>query len=113
MVLSPFSLLAHRDDDALVDELAGKSIAYVRFFPPGGLSHLQSSTRSYVAARLGATPMQVALAWLLRHGTNILLIPGTSSPGHLRENLACGELKLPDEMVAELNGIVAAALPAA
>jgi pyridoxine 4-dehydrogenase len=101
--------LAHRDDDALVDDLAGKSIAYVPFFPLGGFSPLQSSTLSDVAARLGATPMQVALAWLLSSATNILLIPGTSSPDHLRENLASAGLKPPAEMLAELNSIGEAA----
>jgi aryl-alcohol dehydrogenase-like predicted oxidoreductase len=95
--------LAHRDDDALVDDLAEKGIAYVPFFPLGGFSPLQSSTLSGVAARLGATPMQVALAWLLHRAPNILLIPGTSSPGHLRENLAAAALALPDEALAELN----------
>ena len=97
--------LAHRDDDALVDKLAEKGTAYVPFFPLGGFSPLQSSTLSNVAARLGATPMQVALAWLLSRSPNILLIPGTSSPDHLRENLASAELKLPDEMLAELSRI--------
>jgi len=97
--------VAHREDDALIDDLAGKSIAYVPFFPLGGFSPLQSSTLSHVAARLGATPMQVALAWLLSRAPNILLIPGTSSLDHLRENLASAELKLPDEMLAELNRI--------
>ena len=80
--------LAHRDDDALIDDLARDGIAYVPFFPLGGFTPLQSSTLSDVAARLGATPMQVALAWLLRRAPNILLIPGTSSVAHLRENLA-------------------------
>jgi pyridoxine 4-dehydrogenase len=97
--------LAHRDDDALVDELAGKGIAYVPFFPLGGFNPLQSSTLSNVAARLGATPMQVALAWLLARAPNILLIPGASSLDHLRENLASADLKLPDEMLAALNRI--------
>jgi len=97
--------VARREDDALIDDLAGKSIAYVPFFPLGGFSPLQSSTLSHVAARLGATPMQVALAWLLSRAPNILLIPGTSSLDHLRENLASAELKLPDEMLAELNRI--------
>jgi aryl-alcohol dehydrogenase-like predicted oxidoreductase len=101
--------LAHRDDDALVDDLAGKGIAYVPFFPLGGFSPLQSSTLSNVAARLGATPMQVALAWLLSRSPNILLIPGTSSPDHLRENLASAKLKLPSAMLAELNRIGGAA----
>ena len=105
--------LAHRDDDALVDDLAGKGIAYVPFFPLGGFSPLQSSTLSNVAARLGATPMQVALAWLLYRAPNILLIPGTSSPDHLRENLAAAELVLPDETLTELNRIGEAASPSA
>ncbi len=105
--------LVHRDDDALVDDLAGKGIAYVPFFPLGGFSPLQSSTLSSVAARLGATPMQVALAWLLYRAPNILLIPGTSSLDHLRENLAAAELALPDETLAELNRIGEAASPSA
>ena len=95
--------LAHRADDALIDDLAGNGIAYVPFFPLGGFSPLQSSTLSDVAARLNATPMQVALAWLLKRAKNILLIPGTSSVGHLRENLAAAGLVLPDEAVEELN----------
>ncbi|MGO7896184.1 aldo/keto reductase family oxidoreductase [Rhizobium ruizarguesonis] len=95
--------LAHRADDALIDDLARDGIAYVPFFPLGGLSPLQSSTLSDVAARLNATPMQVALAWLLRRAENILLIPGTSSVGHLRENLAATGLVLPDDAVSELN----------
>jgi pyridoxine 4-dehydrogenase len=97
--------LAHRADDALVDDLARKGIAYVPFFPLGGFSPLKSSTLSNVAARLGATPMQVALAWLLHRAPNILLIPGTSSPEHLRENLAAAELALPDETLADLDRI--------
>jgi aryl-alcohol dehydrogenase-like predicted oxidoreductase len=97
--------LAHRADDALIDSLAAKGIAYVPFFPLGGFAPLQSSILSDVAARLGATPMQTALAWLLRRAPNILLIPGTSSIDHLRENLAAGELALPDAVLAELNGI--------
>ena len=101
--------LAHRDDDALVDALAGRGIAYVPFFPLGGFSPLQSSTLSNVAARLGATPMQVALAWLLHRAPNILLIPGTSSSDHLRENLAAEKLTLPDGTLAELNRIGEAA----
>jgi pyridoxine 4-dehydrogenase len=105
--------LAHREDDPLVDELAGKSIAYVPFFPLGGFSPLQSSTLSNVAARLGATPLQVALAWLLSRAPNILLIPGTSSPEHLRENLAAGELALPGEVLAELIRTGEAAQPPA
>ncbi|RWY83910.1 aldo/keto reductase family oxidoreductase [Rhizobium leguminosarum] len=95
--------LAHRADDALIDDLARDGIAYVPFFPLGGFSPLQSSTLSDVATRLNATPMQVALAWLLRRAENILLIPGTSSVGHLRENLAAAGLVLPDEAVSELN----------
>lgn len=95
--------LAHRADDALIDQLASENIAYVPYFPLGGFTPLQSSTLSNVAARLGATPMQVALAWLLRRAPNILLIPGTSSVAHLRENLAAGTLVLPDEAVSELD----------
>ncbi|MGO6737497.1 aldo/keto reductase family oxidoreductase [Rhizobium ruizarguesonis] len=95
--------LAHRADDALIDDLARDGIAYVAFFPLGGFSPLQSSTLSDVATRLNATPMQVALAWLLRRAENILLIPGTSSVGHLRENLAAAGLVLPDDAVSELN----------
>jgi len=97
--------IAHRDDDALIDELARNGIAYVPFFPLGGFSPLQSETLNGVAARLGATPMQVALAWLLRRSPNILLIPGTSSRAHLRENLAAAELELPADAVAELDAI--------
>ena len=97
--------LVHREDDVLVDELAAKGIAYVPFFPLGGFSPLQSSSLSEVAARLGATPMQVALAWLLQRSPNILLIPGTSSTGHLRENLAAADLVLSDAVIAELDRI--------
>ena len=97
--------LAHREDDALVDELAGQGIAYVPFFPLGGFTPLQSSTLSDVAARLGATAMQVALAWLLHRSPNILLIPGTSSVSHLQENLGAAELVLPAELLARLDGI--------
>jgi aryl-alcohol dehydrogenase-like predicted oxidoreductase len=97
--------LAHRDDDALIDELAGAGTAYVPFFPLGGFTPLQSSTLSDVAKRLDATPMQVALAWLLHRSPNILLIPGTSSVAHLRENLAAAALALPADVIAELNGI--------
>jgi pyridoxine 4-dehydrogenase len=99
--------LAHRGDDALVDALAEAGTAYVPFFPLGGFSPLQSATLDGVAARLGVTPMQVALAWLLRRSPNILLIPGTSSVAHLRENLAAAELELPDDAVAELEGVAA------
>ena len=97
--------LAHRDDDALIDVLAGSGTAYVPFFPLGGFTPLQSSTLSGVAARLKATPMQVALAWLLRRSPNILLIPGTSSVAHLRENLAAVDLVLPDDAIKELDGV--------
>jgi aryl-alcohol dehydrogenase-like predicted oxidoreductase len=97
--------LAHRDDDALIDDLARQGIAYVPFFPLGGFTPLQSSTLSSVAERLRTTPMQVALAWLLQRSPNILLIPGTSSVAHLRENLAAGQLPLPPPTVAELDGI--------
>ena len=99
--------LAHRADDALIDELAGEGIPYVPFFPLGGFTPLQSSTLSEVAARLGSTPMQVALAWLLHRSPNILLIPGTSSVAHLRENLAAGRLILSPATLAQLNGIAA------
>ena len=101
--------LAQRDDDALVDELAAAGIAYVPFFPLGGFTPLQSTALSEVAARLRATPLQVALAWLLQRAPNILLIPGTSSVGHLRENLAAGALVLPGDAVAELDRIAGAA----
>ncbi|PBB32198.1 aldo/keto reductase family oxidoreductase [Mesorhizobium sp. M1A.F.Ca.IN.020.06.1.1] len=101
--------LAHREDDALIDELARHGIAYVPFFPLGGFSPLQSSTLSGVAERLGATPMQVALAWLLQRSPNVLLIPGTSSVGHLRENLAAAELELSADVLRELNGVAKAA----
>ena len=97
--------LAHRDDDALIDELANDGIAYVPFFPLGGFLPLQSSTLSNVASRLGVTPMQVALAWLLHRSPNILLIPGTSSVTHLQENLAAAQLTLSPETLSELNGI--------
>ena len=97
--------LAHRDDDALIDDLAKAGIAYVPFFPLGGFSPLQSTALSDVATQLGATPMQVALAWLLQRSPNILLIPGTSSVGHLDENLAVAGLNLPAEAVATLNTI--------
>ncbi|RUU29675.1 aldo/keto reductase family oxidoreductase [Mesorhizobium sp. M6A.T.Ce.TU.016.01.1.1] len=101
--------LAHRGDDVLIDELARDGIAYVPFFPLGGFNPLQSSTLSGVAQRLGATPMQVALAWLLRRAPNILLIPGTSSVAHLRENLAAAELELTEDAVSELDGVAMAA----
>jgi pyridoxine 4-dehydrogenase len=97
--------VAHRNDDALIDSLAGDQIAYVPFFPLGGFAPLQSSTLSGVAQRLGATPMQVALAWLLRRAPNMLVIPGTSSLAHLRENLAAADLHLPDDALAELDRV--------
>ncbi len=97
--------LAHRADDAVVDNLSSDGIAYVPFFPLGGFSPLQSSALSGVAERLGASPMQVALAWLLRRAPNILLIPGTSSVAHLRENLAAAKLALPDDGLTMLDGI--------
>jgi len=99
--------LVHRNDDALIDELAREGIPYVPFFPLGGFTPLQSAGLSEVAQRLGATPMQVALAWLLRRSPNILLIPGTSSVGHLRENLAAGRLELPADAIAALDRVAA------
>ena len=101
--------LAHRHDDALIADLSRRGIAYVPYFPLGGFTPLQSSTLSAVAERLGAKPMQVALAWLLHRSPNILLIPGTGSVAHLRENLAAADLKLPPQTVDELDGIAAAA----
>jgi pyridoxine 4-dehydrogenase len=97
--------LVHRDDDAFVDELKGLGIAYVPFFPLGGFSPLQNAALSDVARTLDSTPMQVALAWLLQRAPNILLIPGTSSRAHLRENLAAAALKLPEKALAQLNAI--------
>ena len=97
--------LAHRDDDAFIDALAAEDVAYVPFFPLGGFSPLQSAALSDVAARLSATPMQVALAWLLQRSPNILLIPGTSSVAHLHENLAAASLDRPADAVAELDAI--------
>ncbi|MDP9902589.1 aldo/keto reductase family oxidoreductase [Variovorax ginsengisoli] len=99
--------LVHRGDDGLIDQLAGSATAYVPFFPLGGFTPLQSGALNEVAARLEATPMQVALAWLLRRSPNILLIPGTSSVAHLRENLASAALELSDEDLATLNGLAA------
>lgn len=98
--------LAHRTDDRLIDDLARTGTAYVPFFPLGGFSPLQSSILSDVATRLGATPMQVALGWLLRRSPNILLIPGTSSVAHLRENLAAAGIALSDDIIRELEGVV-------
>ena len=100
-----FYNVANRADDGLIGELAGQGIAYVPFFPLGGFTPLQSGVLDGAAARLGVTPMQVALAWLLQRSGNILLIPGTKSVGHLRENLAAAELVLPAEVVTELDGI--------
>ncbi|MFN1131183.1 aldo/keto reductase family oxidoreductase [Lelliottia nimipressuralis] len=97
--------IVNRRDDALIDELAEQGIAYVPFFPLGGFTPLQSSGLQVVADSLGATPMQVALAWLLKRSPNILLIPGTSSVAHLRENLAAGDLVLPDDALAALDAL--------
>lgn len=97
--------LVHREDDALIDTLGQKGIAYVPFFPLGGFSPIQSSELSDLAQQIGATPMQVALAWLLHRAPNILLIPGTSSVKHLHENLAAARLELTDEVLAELDAI--------
>src|SRR3954471_21505529 len=105
--------LAHRADDSLVDDLARNHIAYVPFFPLGGFNPLQSSTLSDVAKRLNATALQVALAWLLHRSPNILLIPGTSSLAHLRQNLAAGKLALSPAILAELEAIADTAPPAA
>ncbi len=101
--------LAQRGDDSLIDHLAHAGIAYVPFFPLGGFSPLQSATLSAVAHRLETTPLQVAQAWLLQRSPNILLIPGTSSVAHLRENLAAAELTLPPDALAELDGVAVAA----
>jgi pyridoxine 4-dehydrogenase len=95
--------LAHRHDDGFIDDLARRGIAYVPFFPLGGFSPLQSSALDAAAAALQATPMQVALAWLLQRSPNILLIPGTSSVEHLRENFRAATLELPSEMIADLD----------
>ena len=97
--------VANRDDDGLIDSLSERGTAYVPFFPLGGFAPLQSSTLSGVAERLGATPMQIALAWLLRRSPNIVLIPGTSSLAHLRENIAAAEIDLPRDAMAELNAL--------
>ncbi len=99
--------LAYRHDDVLLDDLARQGIAYVPFFPLGGFTPLHSSTLSFLAGRIGSTAMQVALAWLLHRSPNILLIPGTSSVAHLRENLAAGQLTLSPQTLAELDGIAA------
>lgn len=104
--------LAQRNDDVVIDQLATEGIAYVPFFPLGGFTPLQSTALSDVARSLGATPMQVALAWLLQRAPNILLIPGTSSVAHLRENLAAAALQLPPEKIAILNQIASGMAPA-
>lgn len=95
--------LAHREDDAMVAGLAEAAIAYVPYFPLGGFTPLQSDALSRVAVELGATPMQVALAWLLQRSPNLLLIPGTSSVAHLTENLKAADLVLPEAAVAQLD----------
>ena len=100
-----FYNLAHRDDDAFIDDLVAQGIAYVPFFPLGGFNPIQSSVIDAVAAKLQATPMQVALGWLLHRASNVLLIPGTSSLAHLRENLAAAELNLPEEAINQLNSV--------
>jgi pyridoxine 4-dehydrogenase len=97
--------LTHRDDEALIDQLGADGIAYVPYFPLGGFTPLQSDSLNKVAADLGKNAMQVALAWLLQRAPNILLIPGTSSRGHLRENLAAADITLPPDALAVLNGI--------
>jgi pyridoxine 4-dehydrogenase len=104
--------VAHREDDALIDDLARTGVAYAPFFPLGGFTPLQSTELNAVAARLGATPMQVALAWLLERAPNILLIPGTSSLEHLRENLAAASLRLPGDALTALDEIAKSAAPA-
>ena len=105
MCVQNFYNIANRRDDALIDSLAEQGIGYVPFFPLGGFTPLQSETLSSVAARLNAKPMSVALAWLLQRSPNILLIPGTSSVEHLRENVAGAGLQLPHEAIKELNAI--------
>jgi pyridoxine 4-dehydrogenase len=106
-----FYNVAQRADDAFIDDLAEQGIAYVPFFPLGGFSPLQSAELDTAAAAVGATPMQVALAWLLHRSPNVLLIPGTSSVGHLRENLKAATLQLPREVIADLDAIGASAKP--
>jgi aryl-alcohol dehydrogenase-like predicted oxidoreductase len=101
--------IAHRDDDSLIDLLAGQGVAYVPFFPLGGFAPIQSEALSKVAERLGMSPLQLALAWLLQRSPNMLLIPGTSSVGHLRENLAVADIQLPGDVVDELSVIGKAA----
>src|SRR6202023_3398834 len=100
-----FYNVAHRDDDGFIDELSRQNIAYVPFFPLGGFTPLQSSALDAAAASLKVTPMQLALAWLLHRSPNILLIPGTTSRKHLRENLKAASLRIPSEVLANLNSI--------
>ena len=100
--------LVHRADDAMIDDLAGQGIAYVPFFPLGGFQTIQTEALSAIAARIGTTPLQTAQAWLLARSPNILLIPGTSSPAHLQENLAAAGLVLSAETLAELDAIAGA-----
>jgi len=100
-----FYNVAHREDDSFFDGLAGQGIAYVPFFPLGGFTPLQSSALDAAAASVQATPMQVAVAWLLQRSPNILLIPGTSSVAHLRENLKAATLQLPSEILTKLDSI--------
>jgi len=104
-----FYNVAQRSDDAFIDDLAKQGIAYVPFFPLGGFTPLQSTELNTVAAKLGVTPMQVALAWLLHRSPNMLLIPGTSSVAHLRENLSAASLEIPTELLVELDAIGQAA----
>ena len=106
-----FYNVAHRNDDAFIDKLAAKGIAYVPFFPLGGFSPLQSSELDAAAASLNVTPMQLALAWLLQRSPNILLIPGTSSRGHLRENLQASTLQIPAEVLAGLEKVAQVPAP--
>jgi pyridoxine 4-dehydrogenase len=106
-----FYNVAHRNDDAFIDKLAAKGIAYVPFFPLGGFSPLQSSELDAAAASLNVTPMQLALAWLLQRSPNILLIPGTSSRGHLRENLQASTLQIPAEVLADLEKVAQVPAP--
>ena len=106
MCVQNFYNVAHRVDDGLIDSLAAQGIAYVPYFPLGGFSPLQSDALASVAARLGAAPMGVALAWLLQRSPNMLLIPGTSSVAHLRDNVAAAGLSLPEDALTELDTIV-------
>jgi aryl-alcohol dehydrogenase-like predicted oxidoreductase len=105
MQSAPIRLKAQRADDELIDSLASHGIAYVPYFPLGGFSPLQSDALANVASSVGATPMTVALAWLLQRSPNVLLIPGTASVEHLRDNIAAAELELPAAAIAELDAI--------